>query len=149
MTDSIAATKILVDTNILIHAADLQAGDKNVRAVELIDDLTAQNRMVVSAQVLNEFYHATTRSNKPPSLSYDDAYQTIRDLAAAVPVLTLTAAITLGALDAIPRHGLSFWDALIWAAAKENGISAVYTEDFQHGRDIEGVRIVNPFAQSS
>ena len=61
MTDSIAATKILVDTNILIDAADLQAGDKHLRAVELIDDLTAQNRMVVSAQVLNEFYHATTR----------------------------------------------------------------------------------------
>jgi predicted nucleic acid-binding protein len=40
---------------------------------------------------------------------------------------------------------LSFWDALIWAAAKENGIPVVYTEDFQHGRDIEGVRIINPF----
>ena len=52
MTDSIAATKILVDTNILIYAADLQAGDKHFRAVELVDDLTAQNRMVVSAQVL-------------------------------------------------------------------------------------------------
>ena len=65
MTDSIAATKILVDTNILIYAADLQAGDKNLRAVELVDDLTAQNRMVVSAQVLNEFYHAATRPNKP------------------------------------------------------------------------------------
>jgi predicted nucleic acid-binding protein len=73
MTDSIAATKILVDTNILIYAADLQAGDKNLRAVELVDHLTAQNRMVVSAQVLNEFCHAAARPNKPPSLSYDDA----------------------------------------------------------------------------
>lgn len=54
MTDSIAATRILVDTNILIYAADLHAGDKNLRAVELVDDLTAQNRMVVSAQVLND-----------------------------------------------------------------------------------------------
>jgi len=41
MTDSIAATKILVDTNILIYAADPQAGNKNLRAVELVDDLTA------------------------------------------------------------------------------------------------------------
>jgi len=54
----------------------------------------------------------------------------------------LTSAITLRALDAIPTHGFSFWDALIWAAAKENGIPVVYTEDFQHGRDIEGVRII-------
>jgi predicted nucleic acid-binding protein len=149
MTDSINATKILVDTNILIYAADILAGDKNLRALELVDDLTAQNRMVVSAQVLNEFYHAATRPNKPPSLSYDDAYRMIRDLADAVPVLPLTGSITLRALAAIPRHGFSFWDALIWAAAKENGIPLVYTEDFQHGRDVEGVRIVNPFAESS
>ena len=148
MTDSIAAPKILVDTNILIYAADLQAGDKNVKAVKLLDDLKAQNRLVVSAQVLNEFYHVATRPNKPPSLSHDDAYQTIRDLADAVPVLPLTRAITLRALDAIPRHGFSFWDALIWAAAKDHGIPLVYTEDFQHGRDIEGVRIVNPFVGS-
>ncbi len=50
MTGSNALTKALVDTNILIHAADLQAGDKNLKAVELVDDLTAQNRMAVSAQ---------------------------------------------------------------------------------------------------
>jgi predicted nucleic acid-binding protein len=97
---------------------------------------------------LNEFYHAATRPNKPPSLSHDDAYRTIRDLADAVPVLPLTRAVTLRALEAIPRHGFSFWDALIWAAAKENGIPQVYTEDFQHGRDIEGVLIVNPFVGS-
>ncbi len=40
------------------------------------------------------------------------------------------------------------WETLIWAAAKENGIPLIYTEDFQHGRDVEGVRIVNPFAES-
>ena len=147
MTDSTATTKILVDTNILLYAADLKAGDKNLKALVLIDELTAQNRMVVSAQVLNEFFHAATRPNKPPSLSYDDAARTIRDLAVAVPVLPLTSAITLRALDAIPRHGFSFWDALIRSAAKENGIPMVYTEDFQHGRDVEGVRIVNPFVE--
>ena len=47
--------------------------------------------------------------------------------------------------DAIPRHCLSLWDALIWAAARENGVRLIYSEDFQHGREIEGVRIVNPF----
>ena len=53
--------------------------------------------------------------------------------------------MTLRALDAIPRHCLSLWDALIWAAARENGVRLIYSEDFQHGREIEGVRIVNPF----
>jgi predicted nucleic acid-binding protein len=148
MTDSSITEKILVDTNLFIYAADPAAGDKNARAVGIIQGLMARNQLVVSAQVLNEFYHASTRPHKPPSLSHDDAAQTIRDLANSVPVFPLTSTVTLRALDAISVHGLSFWDALIWAAAKENGIALVYTEDFQHGRDIEGVRIVNPFLGS-
>lgn len=145
MTDSSDTTRILVDTNIFVDAADPEAGDKNVAAFEIIRDLIARGRLVVSAQVLNEFYRASTRPNKPPSLSHEDAAQTIRDLADSVAVFPLTASITLRALGAIAAHGLSYWDALIWAAARENGIPVVYTEDFQHGREIEGVRIINPF----
>jgi predicted nucleic acid-binding protein len=138
-------TRILVDTNIFIYAADPGAGDKNAAAFGIIQDLIKQGRLIVSAQVLNEFYHASTRPNKPPSLSHDDAAQTIHDLVDSVPIIPLTGSITLRALNAVASHGFSFWDALIWAAAKENGISVVYTEDFQHGREIEGVRIINPF----
>jgi predicted nucleic acid-binding protein len=49
----------------------------------------------------------------------------------------------------MPRHGLSFWDALIWSAAVENNVAVIYTEDFQDGRVVEGVRFVNPFASST
>jgi predicted nucleic acid-binding protein len=145
MTDSSDTTKILVDTNLFVYAADPEAGDKNARAFNIIQDLIHRKQLVVSAQVLNEFYHASTRPNKPPSLSHDDAAATIRDLVDSVPVIPLTSRLTMQALDAISIHGFSFWDALIWAAAKENGIPVVYTEDFQHGRDIEGVRLINPF----
>ena len=58
--------------------------------------------------------------------------------------MPITATTTLLALEAMPRHGLSFWDALIWAAAKENGATVINTEDFQDGRDIEGVLIRIP-----
>ena len=49
----------------------------------------------------------------------------------------------------MPRHGLSFWDALIWSAAVENNVTVIYTEDFQDGRVVEGVRFVNPFASAT
>jgi predicted nucleic acid-binding protein len=75
MTDSPVATKVLVDTNILIYAADPEAGEKNLEALELLDDLTGNDRMIISAPVLNGFYHAATRPNKPPSLSHDDSGQ--------------------------------------------------------------------------
>jgi predicted nucleic acid-binding protein len=61
----------------------------------------------------------------------------------------ITAPVTFRALDAMPRHGLSFWDALIWAAAADNGIPVIYTEDFQDGRNIEGVQFINPFLSGS
>jgi len=59
MTDSSATTKILVDTNIFVYAADPQGGDKNALAFGIIQILISRNQLVVSAQVLNEFYHAT------------------------------------------------------------------------------------------
>ncbi len=63
--------------------------------------------------------------------------------------MPLTASLTLRAIDAGPRHGLSFWDALVWAAARENGVPVLNTEDCQAGRDLEGVRFVNPFEPRS
>ena len=57
----------------------------------------------------------------------------------------MTPAITFRALAAMKPHGLSSWDALIWAAAEENGVPVVFTEDFQAGREVEGVRFLNPF----
>lgn len=61
-------------------------------------------------------------------------------------VVLVTPAVILRALDGVPRHSLAFWDALIWAAARENGIGTIYSEDFQNGRTIEGVTLINPFA---
>lgn len=146
MTATNRDDRALVDTNIFVYSADPSEGDKCEIAHRLSDGLRSRGGLVVSAQVLNEFYQRITRPQKPPRLSHAEALQIVRDLAISAEVLPLTASITLRALDAMPRHGFSFWDALIWAAAKENGVSVVYTEDFQHGRELEGVRIVNPFA---
>ena len=137
--------RALVDTNIIFYSADPAAGERREVALRLIETLRSRRELVVSTQVLNEFYNAATRARKQLCLPHSDAVRIVTDLAQAAEVLPLDASVTLRALDAMPRHGFSFWDALIWAAAKENGVAIVYTEDFQHGRDVEGVRIVNPF----
>lgn len=129
----------------LIYSADPASGEKHQRAKDLIRRLIDDGVLALSVQNLNEFYSAATKSNKPPSLPHDRAVQAVQELVRSSLVLPMTASMTLLALDAMPRYGLSFWDALIWAAAKENGAAVIYTEDFQHGRDVEGVRFVNPF----
>jgi predicted nucleic acid-binding protein len=51
----------------------------------------------------------------------------------------------LAAIDLHRLHGFSFWDALIVRAAKQAGCSVLFSEDLQHQREIDGVRVVNPF----
>jgi predicted nucleic acid-binding protein len=146
MTGYDGLERAMIDTNILVYAHDVDEGHRHLRAAELVRELITGRRLVLSAQVLNEFYAVTARPRRPLRLSHDEATRIIREIAAASEVTQLTASTTLRALDAIPRHSFSIWDALIWAAALENGVSVIYTEDFQDGRDVEGVMYRNPFA---
>lgn len=108
-----------------------------------------EGRLVVSVQSLNEFFAVMTRSNRRDRMSADQALTALRDIAAISVLQDLTPSIAFRAMEARSEHGFAFWDALIWAAAKAAGASILYTEDFQHGRDIDGVRIVNPFLSES
>ncbi len=139
----------MVDSNVIIYAYDPTDSAKQTRAQTLIADLIEQDNLTVSAQVLNEFYNAATRPNKPPSLSHERATEIVENIAAASLVLPLTAAVTLRAIHAMPRYNMSLWDALIWAAARENDIKVIYTEDTQSAPEIEGVRYINPFVDIS
>jgi predicted nucleic acid-binding protein len=55
-------------------------------------------------------------------------------------------AIYFEALRIAEKHRLSWYDSLIIAAALEGQCEKLYSEDFQHGRKIETLRIENPFA---
>jgi predicted nucleic acid-binding protein len=43
---------------------------------------------------------------------------------------------------------LSWWDALVVAAARAGGCRTLLTEDLQHGQDLSGLRVVNPFSEA-
>jgi predicted nucleic acid-binding protein len=112
MTESTGSIeRKMVDTNVLIYAIDVDSGDKHQSATGLMRRLISENTLTLSLQALNEFYAVATRPHKPPSLFHERANQAVKELAATAMVLPLTAAITLRAIEAMPRHGLSFWDA--------------------------------------
>jgi predicted nucleic acid-binding protein len=131
----------LVDTNVLVYSRDLREPAKRTRAIEVIEQLAANGELVLSAQCLNEFSAAALRLGTPAA-EVRGAVEVWRGLA---EMLSLEPAATTAALDAAEQHGLSFWDALIWATARDAQVGIVLTEDFQHGREIDGVRFVNPF----
>lgn len=44
------------------------------------------------------------------------------------------------------NHAVSWWDALIVAAAQVGECDVLLTEDLQHGQMFSAVRVVDPFA---
>ncbi|HNT77368.1 MAG TPA: PIN domain-containing protein [Anaerolineae bacterium] len=136
---------ILVDTNVLVYAHDLTEPVKRQQALDVLDRLVAANVGFLSTQVLAEFYNTVTRKLKPP-LEIAEATDQMQRFIQVWTVLLVTPQVILEAVRGVQAYTLSFWDALIWAVARLNGIGVVFSEDFNDGATIEDVRFVNPFA---
>jgi predicted nucleic acid-binding protein len=134
-------SKVFLDTNILIYSLDQSDPGKMESSRELLRALTTENIGVISTQVLQEFYvAATTRLGADPLI----IKEIIRSLERFETVV-ITIALIREAIDCSVLNRISFWDALIIAAAESAKCSLLWTEDLSHGQIIRSVRIVNPF----
>ena len=139
--------KVFVDTNILVYAHDLDAGNKHSIARELVSQLWETRTGILSTQVLQEFIVAITRK-VPSPISLGQARRAVRNYAAWELVVN-DSRIILQATEIQEAHQLSFWDALIVSAAFAGNAAVIVTEDLNHGERIEGILIRNPFAEDS
>ena len=137
------ATRSFVDTNVLLYAYDASETAKQPVARETLARLWAEHGGTLSTQILQEFYNAATRKLSPP-ITRSEAREIV-GLYAAWPVVLLDPALIVAATQLEESHQLSFWDALVVEAARVAGADRLLTEDMQHGRVIEGIRIENPF----
>ena len=129
------------DTNVLIYADDKAAPAKQRQSLNLLAEHRRAKSGVVSLQVLQEYFVTVTKK-----LHVDAAIARRKvELLAELDVATLGVPDILAAVDLHRLHSFSFWDALILRAAKQAGCSVLLSEDMQDGREIDGVRIVNPF----
>ena len=135
--------KVFVDTNILIYAHDLDAGQRNALSADILRDLWENRVGIISTQVLQEFYVNVTRKIENP-LPKSKARGIIESYL-AWPVELNDAKTVLAASEIEERHMLSFWDALIVASARNAEAEKILTEDLNHGQQIEGILIENPF----
>jgi len=142
--------KFFVDANIPIYAYDITNPDKQTAALQkTLDRLVTSGTGFISTQVLAEFFVTVTSDRKfPNALSVVEAGNRLQNYILAWEVVEVTGAIVLEAIRGIKEYQFSFWDAQIWATAKLNQIPVVYSEDFNMGAIIEGVRFVNPLQVS-
>lgn len=68
----------------------------------------------------------------------------VRDLL-ALEVTPTRGEDILAALQFMGDLNVSFWHALILVAAKREGCNVLYSEDFQHSRVYDTVKVINPF----
>jgi predicted nucleic acid-binding protein len=128
-----------LDTNILIYA--FAAGDSRSARAEA---LMAEGG-VIGVQVLNEFTNVARRKLSWDWNQIDAALAVITELMG--PARSLTADIHAHAVQLARANTLSFYDALVIAAANDAGCRLVLTEDLQHGRKFGGVTVENPFLE--
>ncbi|MBP2306168.1 PIN domain-containing protein [Azospirillum melinis] len=136
-----------IDTNVLLYAVD-SAGDpeKHRRAVYLLDRLGAGGCGVLPLQTLTEFYSVAVRKYRA---SPEQASRYVDVWSAVFPIREAVFADVVDAMRIHRDHGVQFWDGMIWSVIRRAGGRVLFSEDLQDGRELEGVRFMNPFASAN
>jgi predicted nucleic acid-binding protein len=138
------SVECFLDTNVLVYAVS-SAGEDVAKSRKSLD-LIQRTEFGLSAQVLQEFYVTVTRKIRKP-LSPERAVALL-DEYRVFPTVPTDHALIVEAVELSLRHGISYWDAAILAAAEALEAPVLYTEDLSHGRLYGRVRAVNPFVEA-
>ena len=129
------------DTNILVYADDAAEPAKQARAISLIAECQRESSLVVSLQVLQEYFVAATRK-----LGVDPATaQRKVEILARGRVVRFTERDVIAAIELHRLAQISFWDAMIVHAARIANATVLYSEDMANESMIGGIRVRNPF----
>ena len=132
-----------VDTNIFVYFRDSTDESKQTIALECLSKLWENKTGYISTQVLNEYFVTVTKKIRIP-MSASDAWSDIEELEKWNPV-DIDFELLKTAYKAITTYSLSWWDALIIAAAKVCGCQSILSEDFSTEKDFFGIKVINPF----
>lgn len=134
-----------LDTNILVYAVDRDAGDRHEQSKDLVGQ-AAKRDCVLTVQALAEFYHATTRKRL---LEPSHAKIFVQDWLNVFSIAAADDTTLVNAMEAVEEHQLSFWDAMIWAVARQANCSIIISEDMQSVQHLGGIEFLDPFASDT
>lgn len=134
--------KVFFDSNIFVYSVDNDEPSKKAIAQQLLSEAAIAKRGIISTQNLQEFYSAVTRKHRKTK---EDAKLDVETFSKAFPVQQITPAIILKAIDIQIKNAVSFYDSLIISTASRSGCVVCYSEDFNAGQIIDGVKVINPF----
>jgi predicted nucleic acid-binding protein len=133
--------RVALDTNILVYAEGANGPERSERARAILVEL-ASDEIVIPVQALGELFavltrkaHWTAAAARAAVLAWHDSYDTV----------ATSPAVLFDAMELVTSHRLSFWDAIMLAAATQAGCCLLVSEDMQDGFTWRGATIRNPF----
>ena len=135
--------RYFIDTNIIVYAHDKKHPKKQLKAQELIFNGMRDSSVVISTQVLSEFFVTVTKKAKQ-NYSFAAAKHEIM-LLSYLQVVDIDFDLLIRALSIKEQYKLSYWDSLILAAAERADCGILYSEDLSSGQKYGKVLCLNPF----
>jgi predicted nucleic acid-binding protein len=143
MKNASSVGKAFFDTNVLLYMRSSEDLNKQFHARQLFNHHVQLGSILLSTQVVQEFFTVGLRKLKLPK---EDVKQTAIELL-DLPLVLLGPSQILKAIEIEERYQISFWDALILAAAESGGAEVLFTEDLNHGQQYGSVLVRNPFKE--
>lgn len=137
---------IAVDTNVFIYALDADDPAKQTKAQDLLQRLMqTASSVVLPWQVACEMLGNLRKREAAGRISSTMVEAHFANIFAMFPLAIPSAAVLQKYFDLFSRFSLSHWDAMLLAACKEAGVTALYSEDMDATTDYDGLRVINPF----
>ena len=139
------SAEFFIDTNIIIYMFDETDPTKRLRAGELVRRGLEDGTGCISYQVVQETMNVVTRKL---GATPENARRLLDDVLEPLWQVNPTPSLYRRGLWIQNSYGFSFYDSLIVAAALEADCRRLYTEDLQHGQEIEHLTVWSPFMGS-
>ena len=136
--------KTFLDSNVLIYAYDNSDKLKQDQAQKILNQGLTDNNIVLSVQVLSEFYTTVTKRYEEP-LSTDQARDVI-NLVDILQIVQIDVPLVKRAIETHKRYQINYWDGLIIAAAEQGRCGTILSEDLNAGQLYHDIRVENPFS---
>lgn len=133
-----------IDTNVLIYLFDEEDQRKSDIARDQVSRALRTGESIISFQVVQETLNVITKKLLVPATP-DQANTFLTGTLIPLWKVNPSRQFYRRGLSIQSRYQFSFYDSLIVAAALEAGCKTLYSEDLQHGQQIEQVAIQNPF----
>lgn len=134
--------EVFIDTNIFLYA--LSDRPEEQAKTERARQLLLNENWGWSVQVAGELHNIATSPKRQFRLSHSSALAYVKTWL-NFPTASVHPSTVINALGIRDRFQIGYWDAAIIATAHELGCSTIYSEDFSHGQDYDGITVLNPF----